>query len=33
MPLKMAGSEISTIDEFTVASRLPSVVLESATHL
>jgi hypothetical protein len=33
MPLKMAGSEMITIDELTVASSIPSVVLDSATHL
>ena len=33
MPRKMAGSEISTIEELMVAIVMPSVVLESATHL
>jgi hypothetical protein len=31
--LKIAGSEISTIDALTVASSVPSVVFDSATHL
>jgi hypothetical protein len=33
MPLKMAGSEMITIDELTVASNIPTVVFERATHL
>ena len=33
MPRKIAGSEISTIDELRVAIRMPMVVLVSATHL
>jgi hypothetical protein len=33
MPLKIAGSEMITIDELTVASSMPSVVLDRATHL
>jgi hypothetical protein len=33
MPLKMAGSEMITIDELIVAMSMPSVVLLSATHL
>ena len=33
MPRKMAGSEMSTIDELIVAISMPSVVLDSATHL
>ena len=33
MPLKIAGSEISTIDALIVASSMPSVVLDSAIHL
>lgn len=33
MPRKMAGSEINTIDELIIASSIPRVVLERATHL
>ena len=33
MPLKIAGNEMSTIDALIVASRVPSVVFDSATHL
>jgi hypothetical protein len=33
MPRKMAGSEISTIDESIVAIRVPMVVLTSTVHL
>jgi hypothetical protein len=33
MPLKIAGSEMITIDALTVAIRMPSVVFDSATHL
>ena len=33
MPLKMDGSEISTIEPLMVAIRMPSVVLLSAIHL
>jgi hypothetical protein len=33
MPLKIAGSEMSTIDAFTVASSMPIVVLVSTIHL
>ena len=33
MPLKIAGSEIITIEELIVAISMPSVVLDSATHL
>ncbi len=33
MPRKIAGSEMSTIDELTVAMSMPIVVLDSATHL
>ena len=33
MPRKIAGSEISTMDAFTVASRVPSVVLDGTIHL
>lgn len=33
IPRKMAGSEMMTIEEFTVAISMPSVVLDSATHL
>jgi hypothetical protein len=33
MPRKIAGSEMRTIDELTVAMSIPTVVLESATHL
>ena len=33
MPRKMAGNEISTIEELMVASSMPTVVLDSATHL
>jgi hypothetical protein len=30
--VKIAGSEISRIDEFSVAARMPTVVTESATR-
>ena len=33
MPRKIAGSEISTIDALTVASSVPSVVLDNTIHL
>src|SRR6185312_14445055 len=33
IPRKIAGSEISTIDALMVASSVPSVVLDSTTHL
>ena len=33
MPRKMAGSEMITIDALTVAASMPSVVLDSASHL
>ena len=33
IPRKIAGKEISTIEELTVAISTPSVVLESAIHL
>jgi hypothetical protein len=33
MPLKIDGSEISTMDALIVAISVPSVVLDSATHL
>src|SRR2546430_2262759 len=33
MPLKIAGNEISTMDELIVAMSVPSVVLDSAIHL
>lgn len=33
MPRKMAGSEISTMDESIVAIRVPMVVLISTVHL
>ena len=33
MPRKIAGSEISTIDESSVAMNMPSVVFDSAVHL
>lgn len=32
-PLKMAGSEMRTMDEFTIAIRMPRVVFDRATHL
>lgn len=33
MPVKMPGSEISTIELLMVASRMPRVVSVGATHL
>ena len=33
MPRKMSGRAISMMDELTVAISMPSVVLDSATHL
>ena len=33
MPLKIAGSEMSTIDALIVAISMPRVVLLRATHL
>ena len=33
MPRKIAGSEMITIEALTVAMNIPSVVLDSATHL
>ena len=33
MPRKMAGSEMMTMEALTVAASLPSVVLDSASHL
>jgi hypothetical protein len=33
MPRKIAGSEMITMDPLTVAARMPSVVLDSASHL
>ncbi len=33
MPRKIAGSEMMTIEALTVAASMPSVVLDSATHL
>ncbi len=33
MPRKIAGSAMITIDALTVAASIPSVVLDSATHL
>ena len=33
MPRKIAGSEMITIEASTVAMNMPSVVLDSATHL
>ena len=33
MPRKIAGSEISTIDESSDAMNTPSVVFDSAIHL
>ena len=33
MPRKMAGSEMITIEALIVAISMPSVVLDSATHL
>jgi hypothetical protein len=33
MPRKMAGREMITMEELTVADSIPSVVLDSATHL
>ena len=33
MPRKIAGSEMSTIEEFIVAISTPSVVFDSAIHL
>ena len=33
MPRKMAGSEMITIDESRAAMKIPSVVLDRATHL
>ena len=33
MPRKMSGSAISRIDEFSVATSMPSVVFERTTHL
>ena len=33
MPRKIAGSEMSTIEALIVAISMPSVVLDSATHL
>ncbi len=33
MPRKMAGNEISTIDALIIASSMPSVVFDRATHL
>jgi hypothetical protein len=33
MPRKIAGSEISTIEELIVATSIPSVVFDNATHL
>ena len=33
IPRKIAGSEMITIDWLTVASRMPSVVLDRAIHL
>ena len=33
MPRKIAGSEMMTMDALTVAASMPSVVLDSATHL
>jgi len=31
--LKIAGNEMITIEELTVASSIPTVVFDSATHL
>ena len=33
MPRKMAGREMITMDESSAAMKMPSVVLERATHL
>ena len=33
MPLKIAGSEMITMDALTVAMSMPSVVLDSTDHL
>ena len=33
MPRKIAGSEISTIEALIEANNMPSVVLDSTTHL
>src|SRR4051794_17715698 len=33
IPRKIAGSEMSTIDESSVAMKMPSVVFDSAVHL
>ena len=33
MPRKIAGSEMITIEPSSVAMNIPSVVLDSATHL
>ena len=33
MPRKIAGSEMITIEAFTVAARMPSVVFDNAVHL
>ncbi len=33
MPRKMFGSAISRIEQLIIASSIPSVVFESATHL
>jgi hypothetical protein len=33
MPRKIAGSEIRTMDALMAASRMPSVVFDSTTHL
>ena len=33
MPRKIAGSEMMTMEESRAAMKIPSVVLESATHL
>src|SRR5690349_4141479 len=33
MPRKIAGNEISTIDESSAAMNMPSVVFDSAVHL
>ena len=33
MPRKMSGSAISKMEELTVAISMPTVVLDSATHL
>ena len=33
MPRKMSGSAISRIDELIIATSIPSVVFDNATHL